>query len=67
MGLLDGTLQQKILRLEKLTSPSQYPKPSQESIDKLRNNIKGLVKAPTSNTKKKGKRIKKSDLKKRYA
>ena len=45
MGLLDGTLQQKILRLEKLTSPSQYPKPSQDSIDKLRNNIKGLSKA----------------------
>ena len=37
MGLLDGTLQQKIQRLEKLTSPSQYPKPSQDAIDKLRN------------------------------
>ena len=67
MGLLDGTLQQKIQRVEKLTSPNQYPKPSQDSIDKLRNNIRGLAKATPSNTKKKGKRIKKSDLKKRYA
>ena len=35
MGLLDGTLQQKIRRLEKLTSPSKNPKPSQKSIDAL--------------------------------
>ena len=72
MGLLDGTLQQKIQRLEKLTSPSQYPKPSQDAIDKLRNNIKGLVKATPKKKKsvaKKvpAKRIKKSDLKKGYA
>ena len=26
MGLLDGTLEQKIKRLEKLTSPNQYGK-----------------------------------------
>ena len=52
MGLLDGTLKQKILRLEKLTSPSQYPKPSQDAIDQLRNNIKGLVKKTAKNGKK---------------
>ena len=46
MGLLDGTLQQKIKRLEKLTSPSQYPKPSQDSIDKLRRNIRESASAP---------------------
>jgi hypothetical protein len=40
MGLLDGTLQQKIRRLEKLTSPSQNPKPSQKAIDELRRNIR---------------------------
>ncbi len=43
MGLLDGTLKQKILRLEKLTSPNQVgagTKQLQESIDKLRKNIR---------------------------
>ena len=40
MGLLDGTLQQKIRRLEKLTSPSQNPKPRQKAIDELRLNIR---------------------------
>ena len=40
MGLLDGTLQQKIRRLEQLTSPSQNPKPSQKSIDALRRSIR---------------------------
>ena len=40
MGLLDGTLQQKIRRLEQLTSPSQNPKPSQKAIDDLRRNIR---------------------------
>ena len=40
MGLLDGTLQQKIRRLEKLTSPSQNPKPSQKAIDDLRRSIR---------------------------
>ena len=40
MGLLDGTLQQKIRRLEKLTSPSQNPKPSQKSIDALIKSIR---------------------------
>ncbi len=42
MGLLDGTLQQKILRLEKLTDPKQYgagSKANQRAIDKLRNHI----------------------------
>jgi len=64
MGLLDGTLQQKIQRLEKLTSPSQYPKPSKEAIDKLRRNIRMSADASKAKPKK---RIKKSDLKKRYA
>ena len=40
MGLLDGTLQQRIKRLEKLTSPSQNPKPSQKAIDALRRSIR---------------------------
>jgi len=43
MGLLDGTLKQKILRLEKLTSPNQVgagTKQLQDSIDKLRKNIR---------------------------
>jgi len=39
MGLLDGTLKQRTERLEKMLSPKQYPKPSQESIEKLRNSI----------------------------
>ena len=51
MGLLDGTLQQKIKRLEKLTSPSQYPKPSQDSIDKLRRNIRESANASPSKKK----------------
>ena len=57
MGLLDGTLQEKIKRLEKLTSPNQYPKPSQESIDKLRRNIRESADAS------KGKKKNKSKLK----
>ena len=64
MGLLDGTLQQKIQRLEKLTSPSQNPKPSKEAIDKLRRNIRMSADASKAKPKK---RIKKSDLRKRYA
>ena len=40
MGLLDGTLQQRTLRLEKMLSPSQYPKPSQKAIDDLRRSIR---------------------------
>ena len=40
MGLLDGTLQQRIKRLEKLTSQSQKPKPSQKAIDALRRSIR---------------------------
>ena len=42
-GLLDGTLEQKIKRLEKLTSPNQRgagTKELQKSIDKLRRNIR---------------------------
>tara|TARA_R100000458_G_C8270135_1_gene244875 strand:+ start:2199 stop:2402 length:204 start_codon:yes stop_codon:yes gene_type:complete len=42
-GLLDGTLEQKIRRLEKLTSPNQRgagTKELQKSIDKLRKNIR---------------------------
>ena len=67
MGLLDGTLQQKIRRLENLTSPNQRgagTKKLQESIDKLRRNIRMSADASKAKPKK---RIKKSDLKKRYA
>jgi len=42
-GLLDGTLEQKIKRLENLTSPKQRgagSKELQKSIDKLRRNIR---------------------------
>jgi hypothetical protein len=42
-GLLDGTLEQKIKRLENLTSPNQRgagTKELQKSIDKLRRNIR---------------------------
>ena len=67
MGLLDGTLQQKIKRLEQLTSPSQYgrgSKANEEAIEKLRRNIRMSADASKAKPKK---RIKKSDLKKRYA
>jgi len=67
MGLLDGTLQQKIKRLEKLTSPNQYGKGTKQlndSINKLRKNIRMSADASKAKPKK---RIKKSDLKKRYA
>ena len=70
MGLLDGTLQQKIKRLEQLTSPSQYgrgSKANEEAIEKLRRNIRMSADASKSTKKKPAKRIKKSDLKKRYA
>ena len=40
MGLLDGTLRQKQLRLEKMLSPGQNPKPSQKAIDALIRNIR---------------------------
>ena len=40
MGLLDGTRDQKIRRLEQLLSPSQTTKPSKKAIDALRNSIK---------------------------
>ena len=56
MGLLDGTLQQKIRRLEQLTSPSQNPKPSQKAIDDLRRNIR--LSADASKGKKKTKKSK---------
>ena len=67
MGLLDGTLKQKIERLEKLTSPNQHgagTKQLNDSINKLRNNIRMSADASKAKPKK---RIKKSDLKKRYA
>ena len=70
MGLLDGTLEQKIKRLEKLTSPNQYGKGTKQlndSIDKLRKNIRMSADASKVKKKKPTKRIKKSDLKKRYA
>jgi hypothetical protein len=60
MGLLDGSLADKIKRLEQLTSPNQFGRGSKtnlDAIEKLRRNI---------NMSKKPKRIKKSDLKKRY-
>ena len=44
MGLLDGTLKERTLRLEKMLSPSQYPKPSKEAIDKLRKSIQASKK-----------------------
>ena len=44
MGLLDGTLRQRQIRLEKMHSPSQYPKPSKEAIDKLRKSIQASKK-----------------------
>ena len=44
MGLLDGTLRQRQIRLEKMLSPSQYPKPSKEAIDKLRKSIQASKK-----------------------
>ena len=56
MGLLDGTLQQKIRRLEQLTSPSQNPKPSQKAIDELRRSIR--LSADASKGKKKTKKSK---------
>ena len=40
MGLLDGTLRERQLRLEKMLSPSQYPKPSKKSIDALKRSIR---------------------------
>ena len=40
MGLLDGTLRERQLRLEKMLSPSQNPKPSQKAIDALIRNIR---------------------------
>ena len=64
MGLLDGTLQQKIKRLEKITSPSQYPKPSQDSIDKLRRDIReSASKKKTPKSKTIAKKTPKSKLK----
>ena len=44
MGLLDGTLRQRQIRLEKMLSPSQYPKPSKEAIEKLRRMIQASKK-----------------------
>ena len=44
MGLLDGTLRQRQIRLEKMLSPSQYPKPSKEAIEKLRRSIQASKK-----------------------
>ncbi|ADP00130.1 hypothetical protein CYIG_00057 [Cyanophage NATL1A-7] len=70
MGLLDGTLEQKIKRLEKLTSPNQYGKGTKQlndAIDKLQRNIRMSADASKAKKKKPAKRIKKSDLKKRYA
>ena len=55
MGLLDGTLKQKILRLEKLTSPNQAGKGTKElndSINKLRQNIRMQAKKTAKNGKK---------------
>ena len=52
MGLLDGTLKERTLRLEKMLSPSQYPKPSKESIEKLRKSIIQAKKKNTNNRKK---------------
>jgi hypothetical protein len=40
MGLLDGTLRERQLRLEKMLSPSQYPKPSKKAIDDLKRSIR---------------------------
>ena len=70
MGLLDGTLEQKIKRLEKLTSPNQYGKGTKQlndAIDKLQRNIRMSADASKVKKKKPTKRIKKRDLKNRYA
>tara|TARA_R100000655_G_scaffold81197_1_gene120645 strand:+ start:564 stop:809 length:246 start_codon:yes stop_codon:yes gene_type:complete len=68
MGLLDGTLQQKIRRLENLTSPKQTGAGSpanKKAIDELRRNIRMSADASKATPKKKKPTAKKGPVKKK--